>query len=718
MTGPKPLIKIEGDCSTIHSNTFYVYSPEGFLSIPLKQNGEWAPLPSPQHKVTGPACIQGGTETDETAFYLVGGTGSSSNSGLQRFSFSTQKWDTLPMVSTEMKDRTGHGAGYISATKQILVYAGNTDGSTQISQSTLLIETGSNTFELSSGVDQGAPALYDPIILPWSSSEVAMIGGSATNTAIFIYDSTDNKGWAISEATLPSAIQFSSRCALASGSGGKTKVLEEFNMVASPNSVTSYLLSSEGKVQNPVTAIAPSEKRDITDSYGDKFAPTASWSDYTLAHGSNGLVVLASGQSNNSLAIFNQTSNAWVNSTELFYGKGDQHILKSSTTSITSTTSFTSSTPTSTSSTSTSTSASATPTSSSSPVVAAGSGLSDHGKMILGATLGSVLGLGLILLIILFLLRREKKKRQAGKPGGGGDNKDRLSFQDQGIEPLTESAYPMARSPVPLAAASNDSLAIMSGNYRGEKSLRPPGGTGYGLSPQPKSSSPLSTIPSSGIMGASSVYTDDSNRAGDDPGHENQAADRLTDEGWGKYFEDGSATNFQSDRSTMSSAYTKSDYRGSAWPMSTLTPLNFGFLEQPKPLGHVLSGSPTTEHGPSNMSSRSLVIPEGQSARISSADSISIASDDDCDDPKWQGAGQSSWLGRPTSSNYTTSFYQTSTQDMPWESSNASFADKARQSNARRSSVIIPHDIDELPMQGQKNGTSTDMSWLNLKADR
>jgi hypothetical protein len=343
--------------------------------------------------------------------------------------------------------------------------------------------------------------------------------------------------------------------------------------------------------------------------------------------------------------------------------------------------------------------------------------LTDHGKMILGATLGSILGFGLILLIILFLLRRaKKKKQQAAQSGRGGDGKDRLSFQDQGIEPLTEGAYPMARSPVPLAAASTDSLAIMSGTYR-EKSLKPPANTGYGLS-QPKTSSPLSTIPSSGAMGASSVYTEDTNRADDDTGHGNQAADRLTDEGWGKYFEDGGATNFQSDRSTVSSAYTKSDYRGSGWPMTTLTPLNFGFLDQPKPLGHVLSGSPTTENGPSETGSRSLIIPESQSARISSADSISIASDDDRDDSKWQGAGQSSWLGRPPSSNYTTSFYQTSTQDMPWESSNGSLADKGRQSNARRSSVIIPHDIDELPVQEQQNNTNSDMSWLNLKADR
>lgn len=711
MTGPEPLIKIQGDCSTIHNNTFYVYSPTGFAKIPLEKNKGWKKLPSPEQMVTGPACVQGGIDNiendeDKKAFYLVGGTGSSGSSGLQRFLFSTGKWETLP--STEMKDRIGHGVGYISSTSQILVYAGNTDGSTQVSQSTYLISTNSSTFEVSSTVDQGTPALYEPIILPWSSSEVALVGGSATNPSIFIYEAADKQGWAISNTTLPNPIASSSLCALASDSG--TKVLEEFKMVASPNSATSYLLSSKGKAQNPVTVIGSSEKRGLTDPYNSTFAPTVSWSDYTLAQGSNGLVVLASGKSNESLAIFNQTSNAWVNSTELFYGTGDQDVLKPSTTSTSISTSSSTATATST-----------TPASSTSAAAVSGT-LTEHDKVILGATLGSILGFGLILLMILFILRR-KKDKQLAQPGrgrgGGGDNKDRLSFQDQGIEPLTEGAYPMARSPVPLAAASVDSLAIMSGNY-GEKSLKPPTNTGYGLSPQPKTSSPLSTIPSSGAMGPPTIYTDDGN-VGDDTGRGNQAADRLTDEGWGKYFEDGGATNYQSNRSTISSGYTKSDYRGSAWPMTTLTPLNFGFLDEPKPLGQVFSGSPTTENGPSETGSRSLVIPESQSARISSADSISVTSDDDHDDrddPKWQGAGQNSWLGRPTSSNYTTSFYQSSTQDLPWESSNASVAEKARQSNARRSSVIIPHDIDELPMEGPKNNTNSDMSWLNLKADR
>ncbi|CAG8384748.1 unnamed protein product [Penicillium salamii] len=703
MTGPKPPIEIKGDCSTIYSDTLYVYSPDGspsgFASIPLRENGTWTTLPKPEYAVSGAACIKGKTSgSKDEVFYLVGGTGPSGNSGLQRFSFSSKKWETLPMTSAEMKNRVGHGAGFLSSTSDIVVYAGNTDGSKVASQSSYVVST--STYDVSSGAAMGTPPLYNPIILPWSDSQVAMIGGSTTNTAIYLYNTT---GWTLSEATLPSALDDSSRCALVSEDDDT--VLEVFKMDSSPNSVTSYLLKSKGKLQTPATTIGSADKRSITDSYNSTFAPKTSWSDYALAQG-NGMVVLSSGHNNDSLAVYNSTSNGWANSTALFYGSGDQTSLKPSTTS-----SFTtSSTPTSTSSTSTS--ASTTPTSTSTSAPGAG-GLSSHGKTILGATLGSVLGFGVILLLILLLLRGKKdKKAAAAHAGSGGDSKSRLSFQDQGIEPLTEGAYPMARSPVPLAAAaaSNDSLAIVTGQYNGEKSLKPPGATGYGLAGG--KSSPLSTIPSSGAMGASSVYTDDTDRAGDSTGHVNQPGDRTTDEGWGKYFEEGG--NMPSDRSTMSSIYTKSDYRGSGWPMANMAPLNFGFLDQPKPLGQVTTGSPTTEVSSSEMGSRSLVIPEGQSARISSADSISVVSEDDRDDPHWQNAAHSSWLGRPSSSNYSASFYNPSSRDLAGMSSNT-LDDKARQSR-RRSSVLIPENIDEHP-QGQSN-LNSDMSWLNLKAER
>ncbi|KAJ5740737.1 hypothetical protein N7493_000609 [Penicillium malachiteum] len=704
MTVPQPPMTLTGHCSAVHNNTLYVYTHTGFASIDLQQNGNWTQL-SPGVSVEGAACVSAAIEgdTDNMAFYVVGGTGNSSDyPGLQRFSYQDQNWTPLTWDPTDLHNRTSHGVGYLESAGSILVYGGSTTDDTA-SESTFTISTIS-PYGINSGTSQGAPAAADPMLLTWNESAVALIGGSATNTGIYIY--VDPTGWTASGSTLLSAISEPNRCALATDDDGN-KILEEFDLDVSPNTVTSYELMKSGQPLSPATELGSSStKRSFSDypSYNSSNAPTTISTDYSVAQSSNNLVVISGGSGNNTLSIFNQTSNSWKNVTELFYGSGTQSALHGSTTTSTSTTS--------TSPTATSASPSA---STSAAAVSSGDSGAKVG-VIIGATLGSLCGAIVILVAILFFLRRARLRNNPAGEGKGGDGKDRLSFQDQGIEPLAEGAYPMAKSPVPVAAISDDSLAILTGKYTGEKSLRPPSqGYGYGLS----RGSPLSTIQSSGAM-PSSMYSDDSDRSAavaaaveaiSSPG--NKPGDRTTDEGWGKYFEDNSASNLagmQSDRSTISSVYTKSDYRGSsAWPMTNLAPLNFGFLDQPTPLGRVASASPTTENG--EATGRRLIIPESQSARISSADSVSVISDDDPHDTNWTGAAHSSWLGRPPSSNYSTSFYNSSNNNLPATNSQ----NYARYSNGRKSSVIIPDDIQELPHSGTMN---SDMSWLNLNADR
>ncbi|KAJ5160399.1 uncharacterized protein N7482_007403 [Penicillium canariense] len=714
MTVPEPPIALTGHCSVISGNTLYAYSSTGFLSIPLKVNGTWIPL-NGGVSVSNAVCLKGGidgSQDDDEALYVVGGTATNSNdtySGLQRFSFKDQKWQTLGSAPTVVTDWTGHGAAFVASNSSIIVYAGNQGDKSGISCSSYRIST-APPYVITSELDHGAPCLSSPQLLPWNSSHVGMFGGDENNLAVYTY--SISTGWANSPVSLRSGLSPSTPLALFSGSGD-SKVLEYFNMDASPNSVVNYeLISSDGKSESPAVAVGSASKKRSTGeypTYNDTLAPSNKWSDYALAQGSNGMVVLSSGQSQNALVIFNQTSNSWVNSTELFQGKSEQHVLTATTTT------STTMTPTATPTTSASTSASATPSSTTTAAAAAGGSSHTDSKVIIGATLGSACGVALILLLILWLLKRERIKREQNGQARGGDNKDRLSFQDQGIEPLANRAYPMAKSPVPFASMSVDSLAIMSGKYSGEKALMPPSSNlGYGLSAAPRHSKPLSPIPSSGLA-PSSMYSEDAYRNSDPAPSElgHKPGDRTTDEGWGKYFQDNRASNLAgmpSDRSTTSSVYTKSDYRGSAWPMSNLAPLNLGFLDQPKPLGRVNSGSPTTEHASSD---RRLAIPESQSARISSADSISIASDDDPHDTNWTGAHQSSWLGRPPSSNYSTSFYDSSTRDPPGLNSQL-----PRHSNGRRSSVVIPSDIDELPTPGRSNNVNSDMSWLNLQAER
>ncbi|KAJ5893936.1 hypothetical protein N7495_005627 [Penicillium taxi] len=634
MTVPEPHMKLEGHCSVIHSNTLYVYSPNGFESISLAANATWNKLPSGV-SVSGAACVIAAVEgnTDDEAMYVIGGiSNSSSYEGLQRYAFSQQKWETLSVQN--MANRTSHGAGYIESIASIVVYAGNQDSGTGDSSATYLMST-TSPYSVDSKNNQGAPAVSSPMLLTWNSSAVALIGGSDLNTDIYIYGATS--GWMYSGATLPSAIPTSSRCALLWDDDGN-RVLEEFSMDASPNTVTSYDLVKEGIAQNPAPKLGDSSsKRSLSSysTYNSTYAPTNKWTDYSVAHGTDGLVVLSSGSGNNSLAVFNGTSDSWVNATELFYGN-TQNVLKTTT----STTTTSTSTPTSTS-TSTTSSATSSTTSSATVFAAAPTGSSKlNTKLIIGATLGSLVGFAIILIAILLIIRRVQKKRQGS--GRGADDKDRLSFQDRGIEPLAERGYPMAKSPVPVAEMSSDSLAILSGRLAGEKALKPPVVTSYGPTKHGWKS-PLSTIPSSGFA-PSSTYSLDSDRPGT-PG------DRTTDEGWGKYFEENSEiVETQPDRSTMGSLYTKSDYRSSAWPMNNLTPLNLAFLDQPKPLGQVISGSPTTQtHSPQGK----FIIPESQSARISSADSIStLATDDDPHDTKWT---QNNWLGpRPPAATTAT----------------------------------------------------------------
>ncbi|KAL2832110.1 hypothetical protein BDW59DRAFT_139723 [Aspergillus cavernicola] len=296
----------------------------------------------------------------------------------------------------------------------------------------------------------------------------------------------------------------------------------------------------------------------------------------------------------------------------------------------------------------------------------------------------------------------------------GGVDKDRLSFQDQGVEPLARSAYPMAESPAPRAA-SVDSLAIFSGNMSDEKSPRPAGApTQYTQqTSHPTRPSPLNNIQSSG----ESVYSIDDKaiEAGDSsvrPG------DRTTEEGWGKYFQDNDAPTLVSFKPQFDSVR---DSNATLWPEvggnNTRPSLNMTFLEEPKPLGKVNSGSPTTEFG------RQISIPESQSARISSAsaDSASIHSEDE-DPTRYHGVQTQSWLGRPPSSTYSRSFYNPhqSTRELPSTAAptatptttNYRKHDSAR-TNTRGSSILIP-DGQPFP----RNNLNSDMSWLNINAGR
>ncbi|OJJ49661.1 hypothetical protein ASPZODRAFT_57770 [Penicilliopsis zonata CBS 506.65] len=702
MVVPTPPFNLTGHCSVIYDEKLFVYSENGFASIPLKRNGTWSTLDTGV-AVSGAACVKGALEGDgaNEALYVVGGTSSSSKySGLQRYSFSATAWETITPATEVTKDRVYHGAVYLNATASILVYAGSQEDESTASTQTFVIST-TSPYTVLSYDSNGAPPATLPILLPWNGHEAALVGGFSTTDDIYLFNAFS--GWQNSSMSLTSAPSSGYKSALLSSSNG-SKILETFNMDVSPNTVTSVVLLNPGGTpaspgETPgASSSTRKRKRESTLSdypaYDGTYASTTKWTEYSLAQGDDGLVVLSSGESNDSITVFNQTSNSWVNATKLFYGdEAVQQILGSTTSSA-------------------SASASATATGNSTASATGSSSSSDTGTIV-AATLGSVLGFAAILIVLLLFLKRVKNQRkQIGQRNGGAKNEDRLSFQDQGIEPLAKSAYPMAKTAVPVSAVSMDSLAIFSGTAGDEKPAAKSAGRGY------LKNSSLSTVQSGEEMpvaGADRTIQQPSITVSPiGGGGGGRAGDRRTDEGWARYFQDHSVTNLVgagSARDTMSSEVTKSDYRSSAWPMSNLKPLNFGFLEGPQPLGQVTTGSPTTSSVPSDRNGRSLIIPQSQSARISSASSVSILSDESEYDRR------DHWLGRPPSSSYSRSYYNRDTQQMstydpriPGEQYQV-----GAHSYGRQSSMLIPDDFDEPP---RRSNINSDMSWLNLHATK
>ncbi|EAU38858.1 predicted protein [Aspergillus terreus NIH2624] len=700
MIVPKPPVALEGHCSVIHNNTLYTFSKSAFLSIPLQRNATWNnDLPMAPVPVSDAACVKGGLDgqNDQEALYIVGGTNAKGNPpGLQRYSFRDNQWKTIHAVDLNMSNRTSHRAVYLESSSSILVYGGHPDGQSIGSSDTFVINTTAPYAISAYPADKASPA-YVPVLLPWSDQKAALVGGLTTPDKVHLFD--PKNGWESSAVSLADPMSDDVQCAMIRASDG-SKILQSFDMDAAPNTVTSIaLLNPGGNPARPGKIVGQSSRKrkrgislDNFPTYDNTFASSTKRQDYSLAQGDNNLVVISSGGGTDSLAIFNQSSNSWVNATKLFYGdQSQQQILA---------------TATSASPTATATGPSETTTAAG----AAGGGTNNTGTII-GATLGSILGLGVILVLILLLIKRKKDKL---KRAAQDQDKDRLSFQDQGMEPLTQSAYPMAKSTAPLAASSVDSLAIFSGNLGDEKSPRSAGGLpAYHNKHAPKPS-PLSTIQSSRDAASTPGALDKAIEAQESVPSGGRPGDRRTNEGWSQYFQDNSATSLVGlQPPPTTTATTKSDDRTSVWPTTALAPLNFSFLEEPKPLGRVISGSPTTEHAASPKDGRHIAIPESQSARISSADSVSVASDDDYD--RREDHPSRSWIGRPPSSTYSRSYYNPSTRDLPsvmhppYESARAS-------TNTRGSSVVIPDTLEPLPTRN--TNINSDMSWLNLNAER
>src|ERR1700761_590495 len=134
MSAPKPPIAFKNHCSIIHDGVIYVYSPDAFQTLELKEGAKWQEETNGV-SVTGAVCVKGGVDGDNSkaALYVVGGATNASTTdytGLQRYSIEDKSWETVVPVVNVTQNRLNHGAAYMNASSTLVVYGGSQNDDT------------------------------------------------------------------------------------------------------------------------------------------------------------------------------------------------------------------------------------------------------------------------------------------------------------------------------------------------------------------------------------------------------------------------------------------------------------------------------------------------------------------------------------------------------------------------------------------------------------
>ncbi|KAI0395809.1 hypothetical protein F5Y17DRAFT_465545 [Xylariaceae sp. FL0594] len=439
---PEPPAPLTGGCTVIFNNTLYAYTGSAFQSLKLEEGAEWKKLPGGQ-LVEGGVCVGSTPKDVSTAgVFIVGGKSSDAEyPGLQKFTYSTGRWETIVPEATVTKDRVYHSATYLNSTESLLVYAGSADDSPVFSQQTFTIGTSEPYGVLAYQSDITPPGIA-PLLLPWSETQAVLIGGNPWNTKVLLFDTTAYQNgvvgaWVDSGITLAEPLGKNTTLIKATVIQGtdQSRHLYTFDLSTSPNTVNRTVLITAGG--RPVTFAAPvrphgkNEKeidaavsiaeQDLLESdwprYNSTFAPKSTRRDYSIATDQNGLVVLSGGNDADALCMFNARANAWKD-TEAVFGGARTFSTQSTPTSASSSTAMTSPTTTFTSTeagaettvpTSTTGPTGALPAVPDGTTTAKASGLPP--TTILGITLGSLFGSAIILAIVLLLLRRRQRKQ-------------------------------------------------------------------------------------------------------------------------------------------------------------------------------------------------------------------------------------------------------------------------------------------------------------------
>jgi hypothetical protein len=641
--------------------------------------------------LTGATCLLGGVDGDNSqpALYVVGGSTNSSSvqySGLQRYSIQDKTWQSITPLVTVTENRQRHGAAYMPDTSTILVYGGSQDGDSHPSTQTFLIET-YPPYDVRSFQSQ-APPVSDPIMLPWDNGHVGMVGGSSTNVGVWRFGV--DEGWTDVGVTLPNPLpdHTVAQCALLT-LDDQSKILETFDLSQSPNVVSSNVLLQPGGSPAPfgetvggsTTTTAPASatslasprsrkrKRGIVLSnfpaYNSTFAPTTTRSGFSLSQGSNGLVVIVGGSSSGQVAIFNQTTNGWLNASQLLNPQGKSQIVvagPSSTTSVTST---------------------PTPTSSHTASASPAQPSKGHPLTLLGVVLGAICGFAAILIMLLLLLRHLKRQRnlkmQKHSDGYPGEKRRGHGRSDTEDIPLSRNGQPMGKSPVSSAIYDGADPMVSAGraDFKMAHDRNPSSASnklkldpiqsshisfGPAMFSKPREKSPLAIsrpilqdpaaqMPARPKMDNAQANTEPSQPSGTtDLAKSIGASHRKTDEGWSTYFQGNNVVNLAGDRpsfmsnsSRPGSSASRNSKRGSYWPDPGLAApaaaaINAPFKPTPSNLrdssGHMLAassvpmGSPRLEHSASYRNESGLVVSDGMHGKISSASSTTDDNDD------------------------------------------------------------------------------------------
>ncbi len=580
MSSPQPKVPLKDHCSVIYNGTLYTYQPDAFQSLDLKQGGTWSQL-SMGVSTNGSTCVQGAVDNDPSLIVIGGFTSTQNYHGVQHYSFHQKTWKTDSPADGVATNRLSHGAAFLQQSSQILTYAGSQDMNKLPSSQTFLISTKS-PYDVQA-FSSDAPPAVDPLVIPYNATHALMLGGDPTNTKVFTFG--PDEGWQQMNVGLQNGLQDSSKvqASLVDGSDG-SKVLEIMDMSVSPNQVSSVLLqnatSSPAKTSRSYIPSPhhPSKRRKRDTSlanrpaYNNTLAPQNSRTGFSMASDpSTGLVVASGGNSQAPIAMFNQTSNQWIDPSKFF---GKEPIPNGG------------ATPSSTSTTPTS-SASAVP----SAVAAANNTVRNRSLTILGGVLGGVFGLALLLILLLLLSRclrkRKERRRQQRASEYTMKDKEEMDFADVSADFMKEAGGSMVavnhqqnrsdRSDGSArmkaadrsgAASSQSKRALL--HAKGDSA----GSTHSFLSRGTKSPDKSPPLISAPILGPSLTTT--TARALGPPVPDPRTEPRNADTGWSTYFTNNETFPTRSPPRTeenrpntyLSSAHTQSDYESSRVPSS------------------------------------------------------------------------------------------------------------------------------------------------------